>query len=95
MNTFFDFYEADILGNFKIFRSERRAEIEELLRDETAKKQQKLERAALKKLEADQKAEEAKRATEEAKGGKQPNKAPAKAPAKGKGKDEKPLIDVP
>jgi hypothetical protein len=38
MNNFFDSYEADILSNFKIFRAERKAEIEELLRQETEKK---------------------------------------------------------
>lgn len=43
----------------------------------------------------EQKAEDAKRATEEAKGGKQAGKAPAKAPPKGKGKDDKPQLDVP
>jgi hypothetical protein len=95
MNTFFDFYEADILSNFKIFRAERRAEIEEILKEETLKKQQKLEKAALKKIEAEQKAEEAKRASEEAKGLKPVGKAPVKAPPKGKGKDDKPILDVP
>jgi len=95
MNTFFDFYEADILSSFKIFRAERRAEIEEILKEETLKKQQKLEKAALKKIEAEQKAEEAKRASEEAKGIKPAGKAPAKAPPKGKGKDDKPVLDVP
>jgi hypothetical protein len=90
MNNFFDSYEADILSNFKIFRAERKAEIEELLRQETEKKQAKLERLALKKLELEQKAEDAKRAAEEAKGGKPAGKAPAKAPPKGKGKDDKP-----
>ncbi len=96
MNNFFDAYEADILSNFKIYRIERKAEIEELLKQETERKQAKLEKAALKKLEQEQKAEEAKRAAEEAKGVKPTGKAPAKAQAKGKGgKDEKPVLDVP
>jgi len=49
----------------------------------------------LKKLEMEQKAEEAKRLAEEAKSGKPAGKAPPKQPVKGKGKDEKPQIDVP
>jgi len=95
MNNFFDSYEADILSNFKIYKANRRAEIEELLKQETEKKQAKLEKQALKKLELEQKAEEAKRAAEEAKGIKPAGKAPAKAQAKGKGKDDKPFLDVP
>lgn len=69
-----------------------------MLKEETAKKQEKLEAKALKKLEAEAKAEEAKRLAEEAKTGKPAGKAPAKAPpkpgAKG-GKDDKPQLDVP
>ena len=97
MNTFFDQYEADLLSNFKIFKEEKRAEIEALLKDETEKKQAKLEAKALRKLEAEAKAEEAKRLAEEAKTGKPASKAPAKPPAKGgaKGKDDKPVLDVP
>ena len=95
MNNFFDSYEADILSNFKIYKANRRAEIEELLKQETERKQAKLEKQALKKLELEQKAEEAKRAAEEAKGIKPAGKAPAKAQAKGKGKDDKPVLDVP
>lgn len=44
MNNFYNSYEADILSNFKIFKAERKAEIEEILRQETEKKQAKLER---------------------------------------------------
>jgi hypothetical protein len=98
MNNFFDSFEADVVSNYKIFREERKKEIEELLRLETEKKQAKLEKQALKKLEMEQKAEEVKRIAEEAKTGKPAGKAPpkpaAKPGAKG-GKDEKPLVDVP
>lgn len=97
MNSFFDQYEADVLSNFRIFTENRRAEIEAILKDETEKKQAKLEARALRKLDAEAKAEEAKRLAEEAKTGKPAGKAPAKAPAKpgAKGKDDKPVLDVP
>lgn len=61
MNNFYDSFEADVVSNYKIYREERRKEIEELLRLETEKKQAKLEKQALKKLEQEQKADEAKR----------------------------------
>ena len=38
MNNFFDSFEADVVSNYKIYRTERQAEIEELLRLETEKK---------------------------------------------------------
>lgn len=96
MNNFFNQFETDILSNYKIYREDKRAEVEELLKQETEAKQQKLEAKALRKQEREQKLEEAKRLAEEARTGK-PVKAPAKpAPAKGKGgKDDKPQLDVP
>ena len=94
MNNFFDQFETDVLSNFKIYREEKREEIEDLLKQETEAKMQKLEAKALRKFEREQKAEEAKRLAEEARTGK-PVKAPAKPAAKGKGKDDKPLLDVP
>jgi hypothetical protein len=44
MNNFYDSFEADVVSNYKIYREERRKEIEELLRLETEKKQAKLEK---------------------------------------------------
>jgi hypothetical protein len=38
MNNFYDMYEADLLSNYKIFREDRKAEIEAILKDETDKK---------------------------------------------------------
>jgi len=70
MNDFYDSYEADLCSVFKIHRQDKKEEIMELLKAETEAKQKKLEKEALKKYEAEQKAEEAKRASEEAKGGK-------------------------
>lgn len=51
MNNFFDQFETDVLSNFKIYREEKREEVEELLKQETEAKMQKLEAKALRKLE--------------------------------------------
>jgi hypothetical protein len=39
MDNFYNIFEADLLSNYKIYREDRRAEIEALLKDETEKKQ--------------------------------------------------------
>lgn len=86
MDNFYNDFEADVSGSFLIFKEERKEEIEEKLRLETEKKQEKLQAEALAKYEAEQAAEEAKRAAEEAKSGKPAAKQKA-PPAKKGGKE--------
>jgi hypothetical protein len=38
MNNFFNQFETDILSNYKIYREDKRAEVEELLKQETEAK---------------------------------------------------------
>lgn len=53
MDNFYDDFEADVCGVFKIFKESRKEEIQELLKVETEQKQAKLEAEALKKWEAE------------------------------------------
>ena len=61
MNKFFDDFEAGVCGAFQIFKEELKEEVEERLKQETERKQEKLYQKALKKHEAELKAEEAKK----------------------------------
>lgn len=42
MNDFYNDFEADVAGSYLLFKEERKEEIEEKLRLETEKKQEKL-----------------------------------------------------
>ena len=58
MDTNYDDFEAEMLGQFQIYKEARREEIEEKLRLETEAKQEKLKKEALEKWEAEQRAQE-------------------------------------
>lgn len=94
MDSFYEEFEADSLAVFKRFPEDQRERIQELYVKETEIAQAKLEKEALRKWEEDKKAEELKQADEDKKKAADP-KAKKAAPAKGKGKDDKPNIDVP
>jgi hypothetical protein len=94
MDSFYEEFEADSLAVFKRFPADQRDRIQELYVKETEVAQAKLEKEALRKWEEDKKAEELKQAEEDKKKAADP-KAKKAAPAKGKGKDDKPNIDVP
>ena len=62
MNQFYDDFEASVCGAFQIYKAELIEVVQERLQKETEAKQDKLYKKALKKHEAEQKLEEAKRA---------------------------------